>query len=131
MYNPYIPEIIKIVARDLRKNMTESERIIWGQLKNKKLSYKFLRQKPLYLYTDYDWLDRYIIPDFTCLELKIVLEIDWKIHETKDVKILDKEKVKLLKQKWYKIIRIKNEEIEKNLKKVIEKIVALFPNKRI
>ncbi len=127
MINPYIPEIIKIVARDLRKNMTESEKIVWEKLKNKKLGYKFMRQRPLYLYTDFDWLDRYIIPDFTCLELKLILEIDWKIHEKEEIKILDLEKEKLLKQKWFKIIRIKNEEIEKDLKKVVEKIVASFP----
>ncbi len=127
MVNPYIPELIKIAARDLRKNMTNSERIIWLDLKNKKIWYKFLRQRPLYLYTENSWLDRYVIPDFNCLNLKIILEIDWNIHNIDEIYILDNEKEKLLLQKWYKIIRIKNEEIENNLKYVIKKLVASFP----
>jgi len=76
MYNPYIPEIIKIVARDLRKNMTESEKLIWEKIRNKKLWYKFERQKPLYLYKENSGLDRYIIPDFICIELKLIIEIE-------------------------------------------------------
>jgi len=37
MINPYIPEIIKITARKLRKNMTDSEKKIWLELKNEKM----------------------------------------------------------------------------------------------
>jgi len=109
MHNPYIPDIIKITARDLRKKMTESEKLIWFEIKNKKIGYKFERQKPLYLYTENSWLDRYIIPDFICIELKIILEIDWSIHSNNEVLELDIEKEKLLKQKWFKILRLTNE----------------------
>jgi len=76
MYNPYIPEIIKIASRNLRKNMTESEKQIWQELKIKKLGYKFERQKPIFLYKEESGLDRYIIPDFICIELKLIIEID-------------------------------------------------------
>ena len=107
--------------------MTESENIIWLEIKNKKLWYKFLRQKPIYLYTEYSWLDRYIIPDFTCLELKLVLEIDWNIHEKSDIFLLDREKEKLLIQKWFKIIRIKNNEIKNNITNIKKIIAASFP----
>jgi very-short-patch-repair endonuclease len=123
----FIPDIIKIAARNLRKNMTNSEELIWGELKTKKLWYKFLRQKPLYLYTEDSWLDRYIIPDFVCLDLKLVLEIDWNVHDKEDVYLLDIEKEKLLNQKWFKVIRIRNEEIQNNIQNTIEKIVASFP----
>ena len=127
MYNPYIPEIIKITARNLRKNMTESEKSVWEKIKNKKLWYKFERQKPLYLYTENPGLDRYIIPDFICIELKIIIEIDWNIHNNKEILELDLEKEKLLKQKWFKIVRLKNNEIKSNINNSINKIVALFP----
>ncbi len=125
--NPYIPDIIKIASRNLRKNMTNSEKIVWLEIKNKKIWYKFLRQRPLYLYTENSWHDRYIIPDFTCLELKIILEIDWNIHNKKEIIILDKHKEKLLQQKWYKIIRITNYEIKNNIKSTIKKLAASFP----
>jgi len=96
----YIHDSIKIISRELRKNMTYSENIIWNSLKNKRLWYKFLRQKPIYLYTEYSWLGRYIIPDFVCLKLKLVLEIDWNIHDKKEIYLLDREKEKLLNNKW-------------------------------
>ena len=123
----FIPDIIKIVSRNLRKNMTNSEELIWKELKIKKLWYKFLRQKSLYLYTENSWLDRYIIPDFCCLELKLVLEIDWNIHNKEDIYLIDLEKEKLLNKKWFSIIRIRNEEIENNIQIVLNKIVASFP----
>ena len=127
MHNPYIPDIIKIAARDLRKNMTESEKLIWFEIKNKKIGYKFERQKPLYLYTENSWLDRYIIPDFICIELQIILEIDWIIHYNTEILELDTEKEKLLKEKWFQILRLKNDEITDNIQNSIQKIVALFP----
>ena len=37
-----IPDVIKEISRKLRKNMTESEKIIWDKIKNKKNSYRNL-----------------------------------------------------------------------------------------
>ena len=123
----FVSDIIKQVSRDLRKNLTNSEKIIWNELKNRKLWYKFLRQKPIYLYTENSWLDRYIIPDFCCLELKLILEIDGNIHNKIEIYLLDIEKEKLLQKKWFKTIRIKNEEISDDLVSVIKKIEKSFP----
>ncbi len=123
----FIPNILKEAARNLRKNMTESEKIIWSEIKNKKLWQKFLRQKPIYLYTEDSWMDRYIIPDFCSLDIKLILEIDWNIHDLVEIFLLDKEKEKLLKNKWFKVIRITNDEIKNDLNNVIKKIVASFP----
>ena len=123
----FIPDIIKEAARDLRKNMTESEKKLWKELQFRKTKYKFLRQKPIYLYTENSWLDRYVIPDFCCLELKLIIEVDWNIHNLKEIYELDIEKEKLLIQKWFKIIRITNQEIEKNISSSLKKIAASFP----
>lgn len=117
----FIPDIIKEAARDLRKNMTESEKKLWKELQFRKTKYKFLRQKPIYLYTENSWLDRYVIPDFCCLELKLIIEVDWNIHNLKEIYELDIEKEKLLIQKWFKIIRITNQEIEKNISSSLKK----------
>ncbi len=117
-----VPEIIRQVARNLRNNMTQSELILWNSIKNKNLWYKFLRQKPILLFTEYSWFNRYIIPDFYCFEKKIIIEVDWSIHNLKEIYALDLEKEKLLKKLWIKVIRIKNEEIKNNLSNMLFKI---------
>ena len=94
---------------------------LWKRKKNSELI-KFLRQKPVFVFTENNWLDRYIIPDFYCFDEKLILEIDWSIHNLKEIYKLDLYKEELLKNMWFKIIRIKNEEIKINVYKVIEKI---------
>jgi len=102
--------------------MTVSEKKLWYEIHRNKLGIKFLRQKPLYLYTEESWLDRFIIPDFISLWSKIIIEIDWNIHEIPQVLELDKHKEKQIKKLWYKIIRITNEEIDNNIYEVIERL---------
>ena len=54
-------------AKRLRKNMTEPEKILWNELKNRKLKrLKFRRQHPLLFY----------IADFYCHGQRLVIEID-------------------------------------------------------
>ncbi len=121
-----IPEVIKIASRSLRKNMTQSEEKLWDKLKARKLNgIKFWRQNPTYVYTENSWLERYVIPDFLCSEHKIIIELDWNIHDKKDIFLLDLEKEKLLLNLWYKVIRFKNEEIFQNLESVLQKISTL------
>ena len=58
-------------ARELRKNMTETEKFVWARLRREKLGgYKFRRQHPLGPF----------IVDFVCLERKLVLELDGGQH---------------------------------------------------
>ena len=117
-----VPDEIKLVCRKLRNNSTKTEIILWNYLKSKKLWYRFLRQYPLYAFTENSWLDRYIIPDFYCKEKKLILEIDWSIHNMEEIYLLDKEKEKIFKYKWLKIMRIKNEDIYNNLDEIIKLI---------
>ena len=57
-------KVIKKYVRELRKNMTDSEKMLWKQLKNRQLSgYKFLRQHPIVYKADYKGLN-YFIADF-------------------------------------------------------------------
>jgi very-short-patch-repair endonuclease len=102
--------------------MTQSEKLLWTQLRYDKLWIRFYRQKPIYVYTENSWLDRFVIADFYSEELKLVIELDWWIHLEKVVLELDREKEKLLKNKWMNIVRFKNEEILENIWEVLEKI---------
>jgi very-short-patch-repair endonuclease len=59
-------------ANDLRKNLTEAEKILWFYLKkNKILGFRLKAQHPI---------ERFIA-DFYCHNLKLVIEIDGGIHE--------------------------------------------------
>ena len=117
--NMKIPEKIKQVTRELRNNMTSSEVILWNHIKNWNLWVSFLRQKPIYIFTDGNWLERFIIPDFICYKNKIIIEVDGSVHNLKEVYILDKVKERYLQKQWFKIIRIKNEDIKTNISTVI------------
>lgn len=50
--------------------MTPAELILWEYLRNKKLGVKFRRQHIVDCY----------IPDFVSLQIKLIIEVDGKIH---------------------------------------------------
>jgi very-short-patch-repair endonuclease len=103
--------------------MTEVEIILWERLKNRKLVWKkFLRQFPIYVFTENSGLDRFVIPDFVCKEHKLIIELDWSIHNLEEVYILDREKEKLLIQNWYKILRFENVEVLNKINYVLDRI---------
>lgn len=68
-------------SRELRKNMTDSEKLLWEELRDRRLNgLKFLRQHPV-LYQGNLIRYNYFIADFYCYEKKAVIEIDGPIHE--------------------------------------------------
>jgi len=113
---PFIPYDKNLVsrARELRKETTEAENLLWNKvLKNKKLAkFKFTRQKPL---------DNFIV-DFYCASLGLVIEVDGEIHNFQ--KTRDIERDTMLRQKFgLKIIRYTNEEVLNGIDKIIEDLV--------
>lgn len=68
-YNPKL----KSLARELRKNSTFSEVLLWNRIKGKKLGVEFHRQVPI---------DQFIV-DFYCHELMLAIEIDGDSHNGK------------------------------------------------
>jgi very-short-patch-repair endonuclease len=72
---------IKKHARELRRDLTDPEKILWEKLRNRKLAgYKFLRQHPIIYKADYKGLN-YFIADFYCSAKKAVIELDGPIHD--------------------------------------------------
>ena len=112
---------IKRHAQELRNNMTESEKLLWEELKGRKLSdYKFLRQHPI-LYKGNLIRFNYFIADFYCYEKKAVIEVDGPVHDITEE--YDHFRDSELKALGLKILRIKNEElinIEEVKKKILE-----------
>jgi len=106
----YNPKLTKL-ARKLRNNMSPPEIILWNQLKGKKLrGYDFHRQKPI---------DNYIV-DFFCSKLKLIIEVDGKVHIDKGEE--DIERQSKLESLGFTVLRFKASDIVKNLNDVIEAI---------
>jgi len=115
-YIPYNTSLV-LLARELRKNATETEKIFWDKvLKNKKLKgLKFTRQKPLGNF----------IADFYCAKLGVIIEIDGEIHNFS--KTRDAERDNLLVQEFgLKIVRYKKEEVLYNIERIIEDMIKRF-----
>ena len=100
---------IKKHARELRRNVTDSEKELWEQLRNRRLSgYKFLRQHPVIYKADFKGLN-YFIADFYCHTKKAVIELDGLVHdETLEYDRFRDEEMKLL---GLKVLRIKNDSL--------------------
>ena len=101
-------------ARNLRKNMTKQERIVWQFLRNRSVNgHKFRRQYPI---------GNYIV-DFICNEKKLIIEIDGGQHNDDKQIHYDQERTKYLETKGYKVIRFWNSDIENNIEGVYQEIL--------
>lgn len=99
--------------QELRRNQTEAEKIIWQNIRNRKINVlKFYRQFSIGPY----------ILDFYCPQIKLAIEIDGNSHGTADAVIYDKERTKFLESINIKVVRFKNEEVVKNIDNVIKKV---------
>lgn len=111
---PYNPNL-KEKARELRKNMTFSEKKLWNEFL-KKLEVPVLRQRPI--------LD--FIVDFYIASSKLIIEIDGESHFTEDGKEYDQDRTEKLESLGLTVIRFTNREAIENFdgvcKRILEKI---------
>jgi very-short-patch-repair endonuclease len=114
---------IKKHAQELRNNMTESEKLLWRELKGRKLSgFKFLRQHPV-LYKGNLSRYNYFIADFYCYTRKAVIELDGPVHD--DSEEYDQYRDSELQQIGIRVLRIKNEELQ-NMDNVLNRIITFL-----
>ena len=100
-------------AKENRTNSPDAENIIWQQVRDRKIDgFKFRRQHPVAGY----------IPDFICLEKKLILEIDGEYHNVEDQQKFDKARENWLKENGFAMLRFTNDEVKNNLKEVVKKI---------
>ncbi|HSY76525.1 MAG TPA: endonuclease domain-containing protein, partial [Bacteroidia bacterium] len=89
-------------AEILRKNMTESERLLWGRLNNNQIDgLKFHRQHPI---------NQFIV-DFYCHKVKLVIELDGGIHLKREVVERDYGREEILRNYGLEILRFDNDEV--------------------
>jgi len=104
-YNPKL----KSLARELRKNATHTEIMLWQRLRRKQFhNLDFHRQKPI---------DEFIV-DFFCPELKMIVEIDGISHDAK----LDQDRRRQgrLEALGFSVVRFLDAEVRNNLEGVLK-----------
>ena len=109
---PYNPRLVPL-AKNLRKNMTLSEVLLWQELKGKQmLGYDFDRQRPI---------DEFIV-DFYCKELQLAIEIDGESHTHEEASVKDKKRQRRLEELGVRFLRFDDLEVKRDMKCVLNMI---------
>jgi len=106
------PELFRY-AQEMRKNPTESEKVLWNILR--KFRYKgyiFRRQHPIDIF----------IADFYCHKLKLIVEVDGEVHDSEQAMEYDDGRSAELEKYGLNIIRFTNYQVLKEPDKVTNHI---------
>ena len=102
-------------ARELRKNSTKAESVLWQALRNRRLKgLKFRRQHPI---------GHYIV-DFCCPEKKVIIELDGGYHLYTYEK--DQKRQRELESLGYRVLRFWNEDILEDLGAIVQYLELLI-----
>ncbi len=89
-----------IRSRQLRRDSTWPEKIVWGMLRSGRMGgLKFRRQHPIGPYT----------VDFYCHDLGLVIEVDGASHE--DRAEIDQRRTDYLRQAGLRVFRVTNQDV--------------------
>ena len=112
MYFGAKPAIFKL-AKELRKDETKAEKILWSRLnRNQILGLQFRRQHPINIF----------IADFYCAKIKLVIEIDGSIHDITEYQEHDRGRSEILNDFGITVIRFTNEQIIEKIDSTVEQI---------
>ena len=106
------------IARRLRREATEVEKILWRVLRDRLAPWKFRRQHPI----------GNRIADFACPVRKLAIELDGGQHGERMAE--DEQRTAELARHGYRVLRFWNNDVLDNLDGVLEKItcaLALSP----
>jgi very-short-patch-repair endonuclease len=104
---------LKHYSRELRKSMTDAEKLLWSQIRRKQLKgHQFYRQKII---------GNYIV-DFYCPKSKLIIEIDGGQHYSVEGKEKDKIRDDYMASIGIKILRFSDRDVFENLNGVIQRI---------
>ncbi len=100
---------LTIIAKNLRKNQTGVEAVLWNRLRAKQVEgIKFRRQQPI---------ENFIV-DFVSFEKRIIIEVDGGQHAAK--KQTDLKRDKFLSDNGFKVLRFWNNDVLENIDGVLE-----------
>ncbi|MDJ0950228.1 MAG: endonuclease domain-containing protein [Alphaproteobacteria bacterium] len=98
-------------ARDLRKNPTEAEKLLWSRLRLRQIGgVRFRRQVPIGPY----------VVDFASHEAKLIIEVDGGQHASNQE--MDGRRTRWLESEGYRVIRFWNNEVLANTEAVLHSI---------
>ena len=99
-------------AKELRRQMTETEQILWQHLRANRLGgWHFRRQQVIAGF----------IVDFYCHAAGLAVELDGPVHETRAD--YDEARDQSLAEHGIRVLRVKNQEVNEILETVLEKIL--------
>ncbi|ABA58279.1 N-6 DNA methylase [Nitrosococcus oceani] len=106
------PKLLRF-ARELRKNQTDGENLLWQLLRNRQMANaKFRRQQPI---EDY-------IADFYCHEHRLVVELDGSQHLTPEGRQRDARRTQRLQEIGIQVLRFNNRQVLTETEGVLESI---------
>ena len=104
---------LKPYCKELRKNMTDAERLVWSKIRRKQVKgCPFYRQKNI---GDY-------IVDFYWPAEKVVIEIDGGQHYSEEGSVRDIVRDEYMTCIGLKVLRFSDREVLRNIDQVIERI---------
>jgi very-short-patch-repair endonuclease len=99
------------VARKLRTEMTDAERLLWSRLRREQLGRSFTKQFPIGGF----------VADFACRSAKLIVEVDGGQHDR--LVRADAARTQVIEAFGYKVIRYWNSDVMENLDGVLEDIL--------
>ncbi len=107
----------QVLARNLRRKMTEVECILWSRLRREGLRARFRRQHPIGPY----------VADFACIAASLVVEVDGDMHGTDEARSHDSRRDEFMKSLGWMVLRIPARDVYRDIDRALEAIVrALF-----
>jgi len=104
-------------ARDLRRNGTKAEAVLWRRLRNRGLAgAKFRRQHPIGPY----------FADLCCVEMMLVVEVDGGQHQPDR----DAKRTAFLEEKGFLVLRFWNNDVLTNPEGVLQRIEEALTRNR-
>ncbi len=108
---------LKKYSQQLRKNMTDAEKLLWSKLRKKQLKgCQFYRQRII---------GNYIV-DFYCPEAKLVIEVDGGQHYGNEGKQKDMVRDDYFNKLGMKILRVSDRDVFDNINSIIEKAYEIL-----
>src|SRR3990172_11285280 len=96
--------------RELRRNQTEAEKLLWARLRNKQIhGIKFFRQFSIGAY----------VLDFYSPTIKLAVELDGGQHAEKDAQEYDKVRSDYLRAQGIEVMRFWNNDVMQNMDGVL------------
>jgi very-short-patch-repair endonuclease len=104
------------IARRLRVNQTDAEKVLWNRIRNRQIDgHKFVRQEPI---------DNYVC-DFVCRERLVIIEVDGGQHNESAA---DAARDLHLIAEGFRVLRFWNNDVLGNLEGVLVMIQAELAN---